>query len=113
MEWVPWAIGLVVIGTLVFGGNMIWEESKKRKRIPTEGTVTSITRQTKLAPTYRAFEVSQSYTEVTMNFEFDVGGHRWTGHKTVRGDLAHKKKGDGIRVYYLPESPGRDQMLEP
>ena len=103
-------VAFAVIGTIWerFQKSNIWERSQKSRRILTEGTVTSITRQKK-----RGRLDQSEYIGGAMDFEFYVGGQRWTGHKTVRGDLAHKEKGDRIHVYYLPKKPGKAQMLGP
>ena len=110
---------LVVVVVLVWVGiEKTWEQHQKDRRILTQGTVTSIRTQkikVSVSTTTVGFTSShmQDTTEVTMGFEFYVGGQRWTGRKSVHGDLATKNKGDSILVYYLPEDPGRDQMLDP
>ena len=115
---VLWAIGFVVIGALVVSGFMLtWERFQKNRRTLTEGTVTSVTRQTK----YRysgssnipgSLSTVDSYDEVTLNFEFYVNGQKQTGH-TTNYRLADKKEGDRIRVYYVSSDPGEHQIVEP
>ena len=80
-------------------------------------TVTSITTPQEKSRWIQTGPSSQGYREyyvqADMSFEFYVSGQRWTGRKTVRGDLAKKNKGDSIRVYYVPENPGKGLILDP
>ena len=107
MEPVGWLIVLGMLAALVWWGTATWNGYQKGRRIVAEGTVTSITWTDS-----GSGDFIYDYVKEDMDFEFYVGGQRWTGHKTVHGDLAWKNKGDSILVYYLPEDPGRGWMLE-
>lgn len=107
------ALGLLLVG-------VVWilvkqeKQAQKDRRIPTEGWVTSMGSETRtgMGSTMGGYSTTQSYVETVMRFEFYVDGKKLTGRKTVSGELAKKEKGDRIFVYYLPENPGKDQVLE-
>lgn len=121
--WVLVVLGLTFVLVLMIAAVRWVEDFRKSRRILTEGTVTSRTRETKTESYPASFSPyspggTTTSVEVTLDFEFYVDGKRWTARKTMgegwptNSKLAEKKEGDRIRVYYLPENPGRDQMLE-
>ena len=111
---------IVVISAGVFAGlaygAITWTWSRlfgaewiKRSGKQTQGTIISITSTKKdsLSPSGMP---GRTYWESAIVYEFEASEQRWTGAKTVRGNMVNKRTGEGVKVYYLEENPSENAM---